>query len=201
MKIARRAASLAATVAVVGVALVGCSADADTSDQAGGGSSGGATTCVDATLPNATAEELVDVLRPVQVGDADDEFTSLMAQFEEGRAAQVARMQDGEVFKAVPADGDAAFAKSVCAQSRWDDVVNDQGETLASPRSQRAAVVATGHTYCDSFAQLKPSAASTGAWSDWAGYVDMMTQGATDGADDGRQTYAAALTNICPQFA
>lgn len=197
MKIARRACTFAATVAVVGVAIVGCSSD---SEPAANATAGGTTTCADATAANASAEELVDVLRPVQVADADDEYRSLLAQFEAGRADQVARLEASEAFRAVPAGGDAEFVKAVCSQSRWDDVVDADGKAVSSPRSQRAAIAATGHTYCDAFAQLQPSAAASGAWTDWSGYVDMMTQGGMEGTDEARLTYEAARKNLCPQF-
>ncbi|TQF67092.1 hypothetical protein FK531_16075 [Rhodococcus spelaei] len=194
----RRACSVSLLVAAAAAAVVGCSSSAQADDSASG-----ARDCVDASLPNASAEELVDVLKPQPSGPggADDTFRQLATQFDQGRDAQVARVRDSAVFKAVPTGGDAAFAKAVCSQSRWDDVVAPDGSTLATARSQRGALVAAGHNYCDAFEQLRPSATSTGAWSDWSGYVAMMTKGDPSAAADAQQVYAAALANICPQFA
>ncbi|MFE3290892.1 hypothetical protein [Rhodococcus sp. NPDC059234] len=184
-------------VAAAATAVVGCSSSAQADDSAAG-----ARDCVDASLPNASAEELVDVLKPQPSGPggADDTFRELAAQFDQGRDAQVARVRESSVFKAVPADGDAAFTKAVCAQARWDDVVSPDGTVLATARTQRGAIVAAGHNYCDTYEQLRPSAASSGAWSDWSGYVAMMTKGDPAAAEAGRQVYDAALANICPQF-
>lgn len=191
MNLARR---LAPAVLLVAAAATACSSTSD----ADATSADSAAQCVDATLPNATADELVDVLRPVPAGEPDDTYRTLAARFDASRADQIARVEASVVFTAVPDGGDAAFATAVCGQSRWDATTTPEGVEIPTARSQRAFLAAAGHTYCDTYEQLRPSAESTGAWSDWPGYVEMMTRG--DDNDDARQIYAAALEHICPQF-
>ena len=140
----------------------------------------------------------MDSARPQPAGEPDDMYRSLAAQFEETRTAQVEKVAASAVFTAVPEGGDAEFAKAVCGQSRWGDRTAADGATLPALRSQRAVIVATGHTFCDTYEQLKPSAVATDAWSDWNGYVEMMSRG--DDSADTRQLADAALANICPQF-
>ncbi|MFF0814254.1 hypothetical protein ACFYVR_03705 [Rhodococcus sp. NPDC003318] len=193
MNLARRFAPAVLLVAVA--AATACSSSSAAETAAGESS---AERCVDAGLPNATAEELVDVLRPQPAGEPDDAYRKLAAQFEESRAAQVARVEAGGVFAAVPDGGDAAFAEAVCGAARWDAATTPDGINLPEVRTQRAFLAAAGHTFCDTYEQLRPSAEATGAWSDWSGYVAMMTRG--DDNDDARQMYAAALDHICPQF-
>ncbi|MFD1814309.1 hypothetical protein [Rhodococcus gannanensis] len=193
MKLARRTITAAAVSAVaLAAVLTGCSSES--TDTATSGSE-----CVDATLPNATADEIVDVLRPQPAGEEDDAYRQLVTQFEAARAAEVERVQSSSVFTGVPEGGDAAFVTAVCGQARWDSATTADGVEVASVRGQRAVIASAGHTFCDTYEQLLPSAESTEAWSDWPGYVEMMTRG--DDSDDAKQLYASALENICPQFA
>ncbi|MFD4292728.1 hypothetical protein ACFWPA_07845 [Rhodococcus sp. NPDC058505] len=189
MKLARRITP--AVLLVAAAVLTGCSSpsEADTAADTG---------CVDVGLPNATAEELVDVLRPQPAGEPDDAYRQLAAQFEESRDARIAQVQSGAVFTAIPEGGDAAFVKAVCGQSRWDATTTPDGTEVPSQRSQRAAIVAAGHSFCETYEHLRPSAVSTDAWSDWNGYVEMMTRG--DDSAEAKQLYSSALENLCPQF-
>lgn len=193
MNLARRFAPalLLGPVLLATAALTGCSSDS-------GSDAAPSTDCVDATLPNATAEEIVDSARPQPAGDPDDMYRTLVAQFEETRSAQIQKVSTSAVFTAVPEGGDAAFAKAVCGQSRWNDRTAADGSPMPGLRSQRAVIVSTGHTFCDTYEQLKPSAVATGAWTDWNGYVEMMARG-DDGADT-QQLADAARANICPQL-
>lgn len=189
MNLARRIAP--AVLLVAAAVLTGCSSTSEAGAAADTG-------CVDATLPNATAEEIVDAARPQPAGDPDDVYRRLAAQFEESRAAQVQHVAASSVFTSVPEGGDAEFAKAVCGQSRWADRTAADGATMPGLRAQRAAIVSTGHTFCDTYEQLKPSAVATDAWSDWNGYVEMMARG--DDSDGTRQIADAALAHVCPQF-
>lgn len=192
MNLARRIAP--AILLVTAAVLTGCSSGSGSGTEAA--ADGG---CVDASLPNATAEEIVDVLRPQAAGEPDNAFRQLTAQFEQTRDAQIERVQASSVFAAVPENGDAGFVEAVCGQSRWDETTAPGGTAVPSPRTQRAAIVAAGHSFCETYEHLRPSAVSTEAWTDWTGYVEMMTRG--DDSADARALYAAAVTNICPQFA
>ncbi|MGW0174947.1 hypothetical protein ACWDUM_14015 [Rhodococcus sp. NPDC003322] len=189
MNLARRIAP--AVLLVAAAVLTGCSSTSEADAAAD-------STCVDASQPNATAEELIDVLRPQPVGEPDDTYRQLAAMFDESRTAQIERMQASSVFTAVPEGGDAEFAKAVCGQSRWDDHTSADGTSTPGLRTQRAAIVSTGHTFCDTYEQLRPSAVSTDAWSDWNGYVEMMSRG--DDSEGTRQLADAALEYLCPQF-
>ncbi|MGW4478585.1 hypothetical protein [Rhodococcus triatomae] len=196
MKLARRTITAAAVSAVtLAAVLTGCSSESTESTDA----SASGSECVDATLPNATADEIVDVLRPQPTGEEDETYRQLVAQFEAGRAAEVERVQSSSVFAGVPEGGDAAFVTSVCGQPRWDAATTADGVEVPSVRGQRAAIASAGHTFCDTYEQLLPSAESTEAWSDWSGYVEMMTRG--DDSEDAKLLYSSALENICPQFA
>ncbi|CRK54216.1 conserved exported hypothetical protein [Rhodococcus sp. RD6.2] len=192
MKLARRTVpAVVLAAAALAAALTGCSSES--ADAAA------STECVDATLPNATAEEIVDVLRPQPAGEEDETYRQLVAQFDQNRSAEIERVKSSSVFTATPEGGDAAFAAAVCGQARWDAATTPDGVDVPSVRGQRAAIASAGQTFCYTFEQLRPSAESTGAWSDWPGYVEMMTRG--DDSADAKQLYSAALENVCPQFA
>ncbi|WP_027499303.1 hypothetical protein [Rhodococcus sp. UNC363MFTsu5.1] len=205
----RRIRSLAALLPLTAVLLGGCSAASSEPASADGAA------CVDATLPNATAEELVDVLRPRGDGTADSVEQNLADQFAAARPAQIERVEQSAVFKNVPEDGDAGFAGAVCADSRWDDIT--AGAVTLSPRAERAAIVSAGHGYCDAYEQMLPAAVSTGSWKDWAGFTVSMVgarQSALDAAkaagrdstteqqalEEETRALEAARQHICPQF-
>lgn len=205
----RRIRSLAVLVPLTATLLGGCSSASSEPGSAEGAA------CVDATLPNATAEELVDVLKPRGDGTADSVEQNLVDQFAASRPAQIERVQESAVFQNVPEGGDAGFAGAVCADSRWDDI--SAGAISLSPRAERAAIVAAGHGYCESFEQMLPAAVSTGSWDDWAGFTLSMIgarQSALDAAkaagrdsapeqrtlDEESRAYDAARQHICPQF-
>ncbi|MFD4180784.1 hypothetical protein [Rhodococcus sp. NPDC058514] len=205
----RRIRSLAVLLPITVALVGGCSSASSEPGSAGGAA------CVDATLPNATAEELVDVLRPRGDGTADAAEQNLVDQFAATRPAQIERVQASAVFRNVPDGGDAGFAAAVCADTRWDEIL--AGSITLSPRAERAAIVAAGHGYCESFEQMLPAAVSTGSWDDWAGFSTALLgarQSALDSAkasgrdfeaeqralDEETRAYAAALQHICPQF-
>ncbi|MGW6377817.1 hypothetical protein ACWFRB_17325 [Rhodococcus sp. NPDC055112] len=205
----RRIRSLAVLLPLTAVLLGGCSA---ASSEPG---SADAAACVDATLPNATAEELVDVLRPRGDGTADSVEQNLVDQFVAARPAQIERVEQSAVFKNVPEDGDAGFAGAVCADSRWDDIT--AGAITLNPRAERGAIVSAGHGYCEAYEQMLPAAVSTDSWDDWAGYTVALIgarQSALDAAkaagrdfsaeqqalEEETRAYDAARQHICPQF-
>jgi hypothetical protein len=205
----RRIRSLAVLLPLAAVLLGGCSAAS--SEPA----SADAAECVDATLPNATAEELVDVLRPRGDGTTDSAEQNLVDQFAASRPAQIERVGQSTVFRNVPEGGDAGYAGAVCADSRWDDIT--AGAITLSPRAERAAIVSAGHGYCEAYEQMLPAAVSTGSWDDWAGYTVALIgarQSALDAAkaagrdfsaeqqalEEETRAYDAARQHICPQF-
>ncbi|MFC7447232.1 hypothetical protein [Rhodococcus daqingensis] len=205
----RRFRSLAVLLPLTAALLGGCSS---ASSEPG---STDAAACVDATLPNATAEELVDVLRPRGDGTADAAEQNLVDQFAASRPAQIERVEQSAVFRSVPDGGDAAFAGAVCADTRWDDI--NAGAVTLSPRAERGAIVFAGHGYCEAYEQMLPAAVSTGSWDDWAGYTVALIgarRSAVDAAkaagrdfsaeqqalEEESRAYDAARQHICPQF-